>query len=66
VAASGSDTCQAVLAFSTPSWTNPEVTRVITRRVTRGTGDVSNTRGMGDVSIVRQMMWQVDAWQYGG
>jgi hypothetical protein len=36
VAASGSDTCQADLAFSARSWTNPEVTRVTTGRVTRG------------------------------
>jgi hypothetical protein len=36
VAASGSDTCQADLAFSACSWTNPEVTRVTTERVTHG------------------------------
>jgi hypothetical protein len=34
----GSDTCQADLAFLAYSWTNPEVTRVTTGRVTRGTG----------------------------
>jgi hypothetical protein len=38
VAASGSDTCQADLAFWAYGWTNPEVTRVTTGRVTRGTG----------------------------
>jgi hypothetical protein len=32
------DTCQAVLAFSVYGWTNPEVTRVTTGRVTCGTG----------------------------
>jgi hypothetical protein len=30
-------TCQADLAFLARSWTNPEVTRVTTGRVTRGT-----------------------------
>jgi hypothetical protein len=30
--------CQAVLAFLVYGWTNPEVTRVTTGRVTRGTG----------------------------
>jgi hypothetical protein len=38
MAASGSDTCQSVLAFWAYGWTNPEVTRVTTGRVTRGTG----------------------------
>jgi hypothetical protein len=37
VAAPGSATCQADLAFLARSWTNPEVTRVTTGRVTRGT-----------------------------
>jgi hypothetical protein len=37
MAAPGSATCQADLAFLARSWTNPEVTRVTTRRVTRGT-----------------------------
>jgi hypothetical protein len=37
VAASGSDTCQADLAFLVHSWTNPEVTCVTTGRVTHGT-----------------------------
>jgi hypothetical protein len=36
VAASEGDTCQADLAFSAYSWTNPEVTRVTTERVTCG------------------------------
>jgi len=34
--ASGSDTCQAVLAFWAYGWTNPEVIPVTTGRVTRG------------------------------
>jgi hypothetical protein len=38
VAASGSDTCQADLAFWAYGWTNPEVTHVTTGRVTRGMG----------------------------
>jgi hypothetical protein len=38
VVASGSDTCQAVLAFWAYGWTNPEVTCVTTGRVTRGMG----------------------------
>jgi hypothetical protein len=38
VAASGSDTCQADLAFWAYGWTNPEVTRVTTGRVTHGMG----------------------------
>jgi hypothetical protein len=36
VASPERDTCQADLAFSTRSWTNPKVTRVTTERVTRG------------------------------
>jgi hypothetical protein len=36
VAAPEGDTCQADLTFSTCSWTNPEVTRVTTGRVTHG------------------------------
>jgi hypothetical protein len=42
VAAPGSDTCQADLALLAYDWTNPEVTRVTTGRVTHGMGDVSN------------------------
>jgi hypothetical protein len=42
VAAPGSDMCQADLAFLVYGWTNPEVTRVTTGRVTRGTDDVSS------------------------
>jgi hypothetical protein len=38
VAAPERDTWQAVLAFMAYDWTNPEVTRVTTGRVTRGTG----------------------------
>jgi hypothetical protein len=38
VAAPGDDTCQADLAFWAYGWTNSEVTRVTTGRVTRGTG----------------------------
>jgi hypothetical protein len=41
VAAPGDDTCQADLDVWAYSWTYPEVTRVTTERVTRGTGDVS-------------------------
>jgi hypothetical protein len=37
MAAPGSATCQADLAFLAPSWTNPEVTCVTTGRVTCGT-----------------------------
>jgi hypothetical protein len=37
-----SDTCQADLAFLAYGWTNPEVTRVTTGRVTRGRDDVSS------------------------
>jgi hypothetical protein len=40
----GGDTCQAFLAFSARTWTNPGVTRVTTGRVTRGTDDVSIVR----------------------
>jgi hypothetical protein len=36
VAAPECDMCQADLAFLVRSWTNPEVTRVTTERVTRG------------------------------
>jgi hypothetical protein len=50
VAASGSDTCQADLAFLVYSWTNPKVTRVTTERVTRGTG-------MTSAAYVARMMW---------
>jgi hypothetical protein len=42
VAAPGADMCQADLAILARSWTNPEVTRVTTGRVTHGTGDVSS------------------------
>jgi hypothetical protein len=42
VVAPGDDTCQADLDFLAYGWTNPEVTRVTTGRVTRGTGDVSS------------------------
>jgi hypothetical protein len=38
VAAPGDDTCQADLGVRAYSWTYPEVTRVTTVRVTRGTG----------------------------
>jgi len=38
MAASDSDTCQSVLAFWAYGWTNPEVTRVTTGRVTCGMG----------------------------
>jgi hypothetical protein len=38
MAAPGSDMCQADLAFWAYGWTNPEVTRVTTGRVTCGTG----------------------------
>jgi hypothetical protein len=38
VAAPEHDMCQAVLAFSAYGWTNPEVTRVTTGRVTCGMG----------------------------
>jgi hypothetical protein len=41
VAASGSDTWQADLGILVYGWTYPEVTRVTTGRVTRGTGDIS-------------------------
>jgi hypothetical protein len=41
VAAPERDTWQVDLAFLTCTWTNPGVTRVTTRRVTRGTDDVS-------------------------
>jgi hypothetical protein len=44
VAASGSDTWQADLDIWAYSWTYPEVTRVTTGRVTRGTDDVSSLR----------------------
>ena len=48
--ASGDDTCQANLAFLAYGWTNPEVTRVTTGRVTRGrvtsAADVADLRGM--------------------
>jgi hypothetical protein len=37
VAAPGRDTCHAFLALSAYGWTNWEVTRVTTGRVTRGT-----------------------------
>jgi hypothetical protein len=37
VEAPGDDTCQGDLAFWAYGWTNLEVTRVTTRRVTRGT-----------------------------
>ena len=57
MAALEGDTCQADLAFSARSWTNPEVTRVTTGRVTRGmvtsAGDVAGLRGSAD-------------WAYGG
>jgi hypothetical protein len=50
VAAPERDTCQADLAFLARSWTNPEVTRVTTERVTRGrvtsAADVAGLRGM--------------------
>jgi hypothetical protein len=42
MAAPGADTCQADLDFLVYGWTNPEVTRVTTGRVTHGTGDVSS------------------------
>jgi hypothetical protein len=42
VAAPGSDTWHADLVDLAYGWTNPEVTRVTTERVTRGTGDVSS------------------------
>jgi hypothetical protein len=48
VAAPGSDTCQADLAFLAYGWTNPEVTRVTTGRVTRGRDDVSSVTWMWD------------------
>jgi hypothetical protein len=38
----GSDMWQVDLDVWRYSWTNPEVTRVTTKRVTRGTGDVSS------------------------
>jgi hypothetical protein len=41
VAATGSATCQADLAFLAHGWTNPKVTSVTTGRVTCGTDDVS-------------------------
>jgi hypothetical protein len=44
VASPERDTCQADLAFSAHTWTNPGVTRVTTGRVTRGTDDVSIIR----------------------
>jgi hypothetical protein len=58
------DTCQAVLAFSTHSWTNPEVTRVTTGRVTRGrvtsAADVADLRGMmtGSYGSDVALTWQ--------
>jgi hypothetical protein len=42
VAAPGDDTCQADLKFLAYDWTNPKVTRVTTRRVTHGRGDISS------------------------
>jgi hypothetical protein len=42
VVAPGGDTCQADLDVWIASWANPEVKRVTTIRVTRGTGDISN------------------------
>jgi hypothetical protein len=49
VAAPEGDTCQADLAFSARSWTNPEVTCVTTERVTHGrvtsAADVAGLRG---------------------
>jgi hypothetical protein len=36
MASPGRDTCQVNLAFSAYGWTNTEVTRVTTHRVTRG------------------------------
>jgi hypothetical protein len=42
VAAPGDDTCQADLGVRAYNWTYPEVTRVTTVRVTRGTDDVSS------------------------
>jgi hypothetical protein len=44
VAASGSDTWQADLDILAYGWTYPEVTRVTTGRVTRGTDDVAGDR----------------------
>jgi hypothetical protein len=41
VEAPRSDTWQEDLVDLGASWANPEVTRVTTRRVTRGTGDIS-------------------------
>jgi hypothetical protein len=42
MAAPRDDTCQADLDVWVYSWTNPEVTRVTTERVTRDTSDVSS------------------------
>ena len=47
MAASGSDTWQVVLDILAYGWTYPKVTRVTTRRVTRGMDDVAG------------MTWQV-------
>jgi hypothetical protein len=41
MASPGDDMCQAKLEFLAYGWTNPEVTRVTTGRVTRGIGDVN-------------------------
>jgi hypothetical protein len=46
VAASGSDTWQADLDILAYGWTYPEVTRVTTGRVTRGTDDVEGDRAI--------------------
>jgi hypothetical protein len=48
MAASGSDTWQAVLDISAYGWTYSEVTRVTTGRVTRGTDDVASDVAMYD------------------
>jgi hypothetical protein len=45
-----------IWTFWAYGWTNPEVTRVTTGRVTRGTDDVSKLRDRDDIQM---MTWQV-------
>jgi hypothetical protein len=66
VVALGSDTWQADLDISVYGWTYPEVTRVTTRRVTRGMNDVAGDRAVwegwrGKVTWheVEVIYWQV-------
>jgi hypothetical protein len=56
VVAPGSDTCQVDLVNLAYGWTYPEVTRVTTERVTRGTGDVARMTW----KVTRQVVRTVD------